>query len=371
LAAANVEANPAAKGDHLRAAASLYAKAGDRTRALGVLNELPAAAPDYPQDRLGQAWAELGDISLAAGDKEQSKLAYQNAASRPGPARERARVQFARLTYEADPARGGAEAIAALTEVADRPPMESQDRPTHEAAVYLLGEIHLVRQEWVPAEARLRAALTTYPLSPKAGRARYQLAQVLRHGAYEAARKIKADRAELEAIRKEAIDTRQPNLKVLERTRIEDRLDQQQKAYEERMRRAYDEFAAAEKLLLAAPDADPVVVRRTLFWAADCAYWLGEFADCAGRSERLIARYRGKADELEAIRNLHRCCLFAAEAAREAKDADGAARWSKRAGEAVAQAKEALARVPAAELDGTTDVRRRAYWDRWLAENGN
>ena len=68
-------------------------------------------------------------------------------------------------------------------------------------------------------------------------------------------------------------------------------MEQTQKAYEERMRRAYDEFVRAERLLVGAADADPGVVRRTLFWAADCAYWLGEFADCAGRCESLMARY--------------------------------------------------------------------------------
>jgi hypothetical protein len=192
---------------------------------------------------------------------------------------------------------------------------------------------------------------------------------VLRHGAYEAARKIKADRAELEQIKKERLDLRQPAHKVNEQLRIEDRMDQTQKAYEGRMRRAYDEFARAEKLLAAAPDADPAVVRRTLFWAADCAYWLGEFAECAGRCERLLGRYRGSADELEAARDLHRCCRFAAEAAREANDADGAARWMKRAAEAHGLVKEALGRVPAAELDGSTEVRKKAYWDRWLTDH--
>jgi hypothetical protein len=368
-AAAKADPTPAGRGDGLRRAAGLYLKADDRPKALAVLGELTTAVPNYPEDRLEQVWAEMGDVYLAAGDKDQARLAFQNAAGRPGPARDRARVRFAALAVEADPAKGGPAAVAALTDVADRPPTEVGDRAIHEEALYLLGEIHLLRKEWVPAEARLRTALDGYPQSPRAGRGRYQLAQVLRHGAYDAAAKIKADRAELEQIKKERLDLRQPAHKVNEQLRIEDRVEQAQKAYEERMRRAYDEFVRAEKLLVGAPDADPAVVRRTQFWAADCAYWLGEFADCADRCQKLMARYRGRADELEAGRDLHRCCRFAAEAAREAKDADGAAQWSKRAAEAHGKVKEALARVPPNELDGSVEVRTRAYWDRWLKEN--
>lgn len=368
-AAANVDPTPVGRGDGLRKAAGLYLKAGDRPKVLAVLGELTTVVANYPEDRLEQAWAEMGDAYLAAGDKDQARLAFQNAAGRAGPARDRARVRFAALTAEADGTKERPAAIAALTEIADRPPTDVADPATHEEALYLLGEIHLVRKEWVPAEARLRTALEIYPQSPRAGRGRYQLAQVLRHGAYESAGKIKADRAELEQIKKERIDLRQPAHKVNEQLRIEDRMDQAQKAYEERMRRAYDEFARAEKLLDGAPDADPAVVRRTLFWAADCAYWLGEFSDCAGRCEKLTARYRGRADELQAARDLHRCCRFAAEAAREAKDADGAAQWSKRAAEAHKRVKEALTQIPAAELNGSDDVRTRAYWEQWLKEN--
>jgi hypothetical protein len=367
--AARVDKTATGKVDLLRTAAELYLKAQDRVKALAVLGEWTAALPGYPADRLGQVWSDLGDTYLAAGEADQARQAHQTAAGHPGPARDRSRVRFAALTHEADPAKGGPAAVAALADVVDRPPSEVADKATHEQALYLVGEIHLLQKEWVAAEARLRAALEAYPSSPKAGRGRYQLAQVLRHGAYEAARKIKADRAELEQIKKERIELRQPAHKVNEQLRIEDRLESTQKVYEERMRRAFDEFGAAEKLLLADATADPAVVRRTLFWAADCAYWMGAFADCAGRCERLAARYRGTADELEAARDLHRCCRFAAEVAREARDAEGQARWSKRAADAHALVKDALGRVPASELTGPAETRQRAYWDQWLTVN--
>ena len=60
----------------------------------------------------------------------------------------------------------------------------------------------------------------------------------------------------------------------------------------------------------------------------------------------------------------------AAEAARDAKDTTGATAWAKRAADARGQVQQALARVPAAEFDATTETRKRAYWDGWLAETG-
>jgi TolA-binding protein len=361
-AAAQLDASPAGKSGWLRKAAAMHLKGEDRPRALAVLGDLAARAADFPDDSAGQAWAEMADIYLQAGDRDQARIAYQNSAGKPGPARNRARVRLASLSPDADPA-----TIAALVEIADAPPT---DPVIHEEAVYLLGEVHLLHKEWDQADARLRVALESYPRSSRAGRGRYQYGQVLRHGAYEAASKIKSDRATLEQIKKERLDLRQPAFKVPEEIAILDRIALSQKTYEERMRRAYDEFIQAEKLLLASRDGDPNVVRRTMFWAADCAYWLGEFTDAADRCEKLKTRFRDEIEELEAGRDLHRCCRFAAEVARDAKDADVANKWSQRAIQAHGQIAEALARMPAGEFDGTAEFRKKAYWDAWLAENG-
>jgi hypothetical protein len=245
------------------------------------------------------------------------------------------------------------------------------DKELAEEATYLLGEIHLLRREWAEADSRLRAAIESYPASPRAARGRYQFGQVLRHHAYDAARKIKADRATLEQIRSERQAARQPNLKVDEEIRIVDRMDRAQKTYEEMMRGAFDEFRKAEELFIANPNsADPNAVRRTSFWAADCAYWLGEYIDCASRCEKLTARYRGHVEELEAWRDLHRCCIFAAQAASDSKDIDNASLWSKRAADAHSQLKLALERISPSDFDGTAATRKKDYWQMWLAENG-
>jgi hypothetical protein len=155
---------------------------------------------------------------------------------------------------------------------------------------------------------------------------------------------------------------------INEQSKIEDRLERSEKAFQTQMRAAYDEFRKAEEAFPGSPDADPATLKRTAFWAADCAFWLGAFADGAARYERLRAKYQGHVEELEAGRDLYRCCVFAAEAARDAKDADGAVQWAKRAAAARAGVQESAPRVPAAEFDDTTETRKRAYWDGWLAE---
>lgn len=371
VAAAECEAigkgdpTPAGKGDWLRKAAGLYLKAGDRAKGLAVLSDLTTRLVEYPEDKAGQAWAEMGDAYLAAGDKDQARLAFQNAAGRPGPAQDRARVRCAALAHSADPTKGPA---ATLIEEVMNHPAEGRDPTVHEEAVYLLGEVYLLHQDWPKAGEKLRAALAAYPNSPRAPRGHYQLGQVFRHAAYDAAGQMKADRAALDGIKKERLATRQPALKVDDQLKIEDRLERLEKTFQTQMRAAYDEFRKAETQFPGSPDADADTVKRTSFWAADCTFWLGEFADGAARYERLRAAYQGHVEELEAGRDLYRCCVFAAEAARGAKDAAGAATWAERAGDVRGQVQQALARVPAAEFNGTTEARKRTYWEGWLAE---
>jgi hypothetical protein len=249
-------------------------------------------------------------------------------------------------------------------------PADAKDPSAHEEAGFLLGEVYLLQKEWARAGDRLRLALAANPQSPRAARGRYHLGQVLRHAAYDASRQIKADRAAIQEIKKVQLERRQPAFKVDELLRLEDSIERAEKAFQAQMRGAYDEFRKAADLFPSASGTDPDTVRRAAVWAADCAFWLGEYADGAARCEALRTRHRGHVDELEAGRDLYRCCVYAAEAARDAKDPDGSAAWAKRGAEARTQVQAALARVPAAEFDGTTEARKRSYWEGWLAETG-
>lgn len=359
---------PADRADWLRRAAGLYLKAGDRPKALKILTESTGLLADYPESRAGQAWAEVGDIFLAAGDQAQARTAFQNASGKPGPMQDRAVMRCVAIDYESDPDKGGAGAIKSLQDVLTRKP--AVNPAMTEEALFLLGEIHLIRKEWADAETHLKNALDVYPQSQRSARGHYHYGQVLRHNAYDAARKIKTDRATIEQIKAERLTARLPALKVDEEIKLLNRLELNQKAYDAAMRGAYDEFRKAEEMFLASPDTvDPIVLKRTSFWAADCAFWNGEYPDCATRYEKLMTRYRGRIEELEAGRDLHRCCTYAAETARDGTDAAGSATWTKRAADVRSRVKDALSQLPAAELDGAGETRKKTYWESWLGEN--
>jgi hypothetical protein len=357
-----------ARADWLRRAAGLYLKAGDRPKALKTLTESAGLMTEYPEDRAGQAWSEVGEIFRAAGDQEQARIAFQNAAGKPGPMQDRASIERVKFEINSDLQKAGPNAIKALQEVLARKPAASP--AVVEEALYLLGEIHLMRKEWPDAETHLKNALDSFPQSQRAARGHFHYGQVLRHNAYDAARKIKTDRATIEQIKSERLTARLPALKVDEEIKLLNRLELNQKTYDAAMRGAYDEFRKAEEMFVASPDAaDPTAIKRTSFWAADCAFWNGEYADSAARYEKLMTRYRGRIEEMEAGRDLHRCCSYAAQSARDTKDDGGAASWSKRAAEVRVQVSDALTRLPASELDGSAETRKRGYWESWLVEN--
>jgi hypothetical protein len=366
VAAAAVESDPVQAGEALRRAADLHAKGNNPAKALATLGQWATKLSAYPADRAGAAWTDLGDAYLAIGDKAQARSAFRNAADRPGPAAARARVRLAGLLVETDPA----QATNLLKDIAEAP--AGDDPATHEAAAYALGEALLIQKQWALAEARLRSALQAYPASPRAARGRYQFAQVFRQRASVEARKIEALRAEIKRYQAQRTEIRDATKFIAEQAAAEDRKALAEKTYEEMLQAAYDEFRKAEELLLAAKDPDPVVVKKTMFWAADCAYWVGVYEDSARRYEKLAARYQGKVNELEALAGLHRTCT---EAAADTREKDPARRkeaerlWTQRALTAYAGVVRAMDSLAESEFDGTTEPRKKAYWLRWVSEN--
>lgn len=365
---AKLEKSPTERGDWIRKAASFQVKGEDHTKAVATLSDLVARLTDYPEDRTGQAWAELGDVYLKSNDKEQAKLAYQNAAGRVGPAQPLAKVRFAVLMWETSPNKGGENVVTVLEEVLNEKDLPTKYKDAHEEALYALGECLLVRQAWLKAESRLRSALQLYPDSPRAIRGRLQFGQCFRAQVSIEARKVEAERAALEKLKAERLALKQPSYRVDEQIKMEDRIRASTQRCQELLKQASDAVRQAEEDLLKAPSAEPELLRRASFYAADCATWLGDYNDSAARYERLAERYQNRAEQLEALRDLHRCCRFAVEAAREAKDADAIKKWTNRAKLAYTDLAQALKQIPNAEFDDSIDVRKRAYWEKWLEQ---
>lgn len=366
---AKLEKTPQEMGDWLRKAASFHVKGDDRSKAVAVLSDLVSRINEYPEDRTCQAWAEMGEIYLKAGDKEQAKLAYQNSARRNGPARALSQVRYAVLLWETTPNKGGDVVIPMLEEVLEQSDLAVRNKDAHEEALYALGECLLVRQDWRKAEARLRSALELYPDSPRATRGRLQFGQCFRAQVSVEARKVEADRAAMEKIKAERLTLRQPSHRVDEQIKLEDRIKASTQRCQELLRQAAEAVRQAEEDLLKAPMAEPELLRRASFYAADCATWLGDYNDSASRYEKLAERYKNRAEQLEALRDLYRCARFGADAAREIKDADGVKRWGVKAKYAYDELAAALSKIPESEFDGSVDVRKRGYWDNWLKHN--
>lgn len=366
---AKLEKSPPEMGDWLRKAASFHVKGDDRSKALAVLSDLVSRINEYPEDRTGQAWAEMGEIYWKAGDKEQAKLAYQNSAGRNGPARALSRVRHAVLVWETSPNKGGDTVIPMLEEVLEQPDLAAKNKDAHEEALYALGECLLIRQDWLKAEARLRSALQLYPDSPRAIRGRLQFGQCFRAQVSVEARKVEADRSALEKIKTERLSLRQPSHRVDEQIKLEDRIKASTQRCQELLKLAADAVRQAEEDLLKAPMAEPELLRRASFYAADCATWLGDYNDSAERYEKLAERYKNRAEQLEALRDLHRCARFGTDAAREVKDAAGIKRWGAKTRQVYEDLALALTKIPESEFDGSIDVRKRGYWESWLKQN--
>lgn len=377
-AEAAASAARAAKGNPERAermhqSGRCFARANDRAEAIKAYSELTASPHDYPEVKLAEAWFELGDLQLAENRREQSLSAFQNAADRSSKIKQRAQVRLAGVLSDDNSTKGIESAVALLKPIVDNPPGE--DRLAHEEAVYLYGELSLVQRQFPQAEAKLRFALEAYPDSPRAGRGRVCLGQVFRHLASIEARKIDTGRAEIKKFDAERLKTRNASLYIAEQTRVEDRVQRARKAYEDALAAAHVEFSKAESTLLANPKADPVLVRRAMFWAADCAFWLGQYSDAATRYDHLIERYRGKVDELEAAAGLYRTCSYAVDQFTKDKEMPAATRsksvseWTKRGIAAFGLVKSSFGKLSPSELDGSTEARQRDYWTKWLADN--
>jgi len=131
---------------------------------------------------------------------------------------------------------------------------------------------------------------------------------------------MKTDRAALEAIKKERLAIRQPKFKLDEQLKIEDRLERAEKDVPNTdAGPAYDEFPEGRGTipgLARTPTRIRFRADRRL-GRPTCAFWAGPVSRTGPPGARSSeSGTRATVEELEAGRDLYRCCVFAAEAAR-------------------------------------------------------
>ena len=102
------------------------------------------------------------------------------------------------------------------------------------------------------------------------------------------------------------------------------------------------------------PD-DALLLTRVSFLSAECAFYLGEYDECVDRYQKLQERYSGKVEFLIAGSQLWQCYSVYLEQPDKARYA-------------LAQMREAFAKMPDNAFDTTAEIRKRSFWEKWFEQ---
>jgi len=334
------------RGDLLRKAAQQFRRAGDKARALEILEGIAARIPDYPPDKLGEVNFELGEAHLAVGDKAKARLAYQGAADRDGPTRPRARLQLAKLLIEENVAD---QAMPLLEENLD-PRIAAKDAETHQQSLFTLAEAYYQRRDFVSAERRLLEALQFYPASAMATKGRFLLGRCYWYQAAQESRELQKRQQELAG-----------ELPEDQKLAITKKAQGHEKQYRELLRKAIPPFDEVEKVLIARngegalSPLDSVLLRQASFAVSDAMFFLGDYDQAVQRYQRIAERYPTRVEALTAMSqvwSIHQNNLG---------DAD-------KAGKALDRMREVFQKMGNEAFDDSTKIHKRAYWVGWFEQ---
>jgi TolA-binding protein len=354
-ALAALKKTSAEKGEPLYRAADLFLKAGDQEEALRMLDELGLKVPDFPQDRLAEVWLKKGEVYLSLGNREQARLCFQNGIQvgeqHPSPALLKCRIRLAEVVLKSGDPASLTRAIADL-EKALADPEFAKDKELHESALWFIADAFSQQRDYRKAEVRFRTLLDTYPEGQRALSARFQLGQCYWFIAGQEADRCKAARKIID-------DPATPEVRKIE---MQAAYDASYKQYLEWLKKAAEPFKAVETALLKGMAADPKLspaeaelLRKASFAAADCAFFLGEYEDCVLRYDMIAQRYAGTVVHLEALRSMWRCYQYYLQNAEKAQNT-------------LTQMRTAYLQLPDSEFDGSSDARRKDYWQKWFEQ---
>ncbi|MCE9531020.1 MAG: tetratricopeptide repeat protein [Planctomycetes bacterium] len=342
------------KGEPLYKAADLYLKAGDQEDALKVLDELGLKVPDFPQARMAEYWLKKGEVYLALGNRDQARICFQNGVQAaeqnpsPSPTLIRNRIRLAEVLLKSSDPKTLAKAVADLEKVLSDPEF-SRDKDLHESALFFVADANYQQKEFLKAEVRFRSLLDTYPESTRAPLARFQLGQCYWFIAGQEADKCKTAKKIIE-------DAAAPEER---RREAEIQYESSYKQYMEWLKKAIEPFRMVETMLLRGMTnpklslADAELLRKASLAAADCSFFSGDYDDCVQRYDTLSQRYAGTVVQLEALRSMWRCYQYYLQKPEKALDS-------------LTQMRTVFLQLPDTEFDGSSDVRKREYWQKWF-----
>ena len=341
------------KGDPLYRSADLYLKAGDLDEALRMLDELGLKVPDFPQERLADVWLKKGEVYLALGNREQARICFENGTqigeASPSPALIRCRIRLAEVLLKSTDPKMLARAVNDLERALADPDFASKDKELHENALLFVADAYYQQKEFRQAEVRFRTMLDTYPDSPRAIPARFQLGQCYWYIAGQEADKCKSAKKVID-------DSTVPEDRKRE---AETQYETSYRLYMEWLKKAAEPFKAVEASLLrgmvnpklAPLDAD--LLRKASLFAADCAFFSGDYDDCVSRYDVISQRYANTVTQLEALRSMWSCYQNYLQKADKAIDT-------------LTQMRTAYLQMPDVEFDDSSLFRKREYWQNWF-----
>jgi tetratricopeptide (TPR) repeat protein len=303
--------------------ADCYLEGHDFANAVTVLERLVHAA--LPRDRLAEAWYKLAEAQRACDHETLAEGAYGRCIAYDGPFAPRARLRLAQLEIargRLDVAEEGLKHLLKLM-----PPLP--DREVQEPALFALANLLYQRAQFGQAEHYLEQALQLYRTNPGAVLARFQLGECYR----QLARQTQPV---------EDLSPRDPGRSRLSREWLEKAVDQYSKVMEALQGRpATNPF-----------DESEVLLRQTLFAAAECYENLGQLPGACRLYESLLQRQPPTAERLLALQKLCRCYALDKQ--------------TEKAFQVLTQLETAVKTADETAFHGAPDTWSRKDWDQWL-----
>ncbi len=145
------------------------------------------------------------------------------------------------------------------------------------------------------------------------------------------------------------------------RVEAESQYEASYKLYMDWLKKATEPFQIVESILLKkmadkkqlAPD-ETELLRRVSFFSADCAFFSGNYDNALARFDAIVQRYPNTVAHLEALKSMHRIYQDYKQDA-------------KKAVETYVQMRTIFSQpMSDSEFDGSSEVRKREYWDKWF-----
>lgn len=332
-AAARESADPVQKADWLWRSADRYSQGQDPGRALNALEHFVGLDKVSPE-RLGEAWFHIGRLHQEMKHDMSAGAAFRRCIEYASPFAFRARYHLALAQIERqDLDEAEAHLLQNLQLMQSAP-----DPEAHEKTLYALANLLFRRGNYAQAARRLQEALERYPANAEALKARFQLARACR---------FLADQ-----------ETRQ--LSLSEPATPEARTHYQRQARKWLELAAINFLKIADDLAARAQSTrlnadEETTYRQASFGVADCRFAQGQFDEALRLYEILAGRYHHQVDGLIALWHVWRCWWVKSEPDR--------ARQTH--GRIAAMVKE----MDAAAFDGSSEVRTRHWWEKWLSAN--